>query len=259
MLKTTVLSPSAERVIQNYLSLPFPEKNDVRCPYFNNAKLGQRGQLKVLVGKGTPQEIVEEAKIIATQYKQDILHTDSLSEDIRKFLIENNLGIDCSGFITNVLQVEFLTKNINWIKQVFITPKTNIIRWLISQLRPVEQISVQVLANEKNTETITDLSTIQAGDLIFMLKTGPKQTRDHILLITKTTNNTIYYAHSRAWSNEGRYGHGVSTGTITISTPNSVLLDGIWEEKNNKNENNETFLEAKQEIILTVKRVKHNE
>lgn len=258
MLKTTALSLSAEKVIQNYLSLPFPEKNEVRCPYFNNAKLGQRGQLKVLIGKGTPQEIVEEAKIIAIQYKQDILHTDSSSEDIRKFLIENNLGVDCSGFITNVLQAEFLTKNINWIKHIFITPKTNIVRWLISKLRPVEQISVQVLASEKNTETVTDLSTIQAGDLIFMLKTGPKQTRDHILLVTKTTADTIYYAHARAWSSEGRYGHGVSIGTITMSEANPVLLNGIWEEKNNKNENNETFLEAKQAIILTVKRVKYN-
>ncbi|MBP6859042.1 MAG: hypothetical protein KBC69_00245 [Candidatus Magasanikbacteria bacterium] len=258
MLKTTTLSSAAEKVIQSYLNLPFPEKTDVRCPYFNNAKRGQRGQLKALIGKGTPQEIVEEAKIIAIQYKQDILHTTSSPEDIRKFLIENNLGVDCSGFITNVLQAEFLTKNIDWIKHVFIVPKTNIIRWLISKLRPAEQISVSVLANEKNTETIADLSAIQAGDLIFMLKTGPKQARDHILLVTKTTNNTIYYTHARAWSSEGRYGHGVSIGTITIAEPHSVLLDGIWEEKNNKNENNETFLEAKQALILTVKRVKHN-
>jgi hypothetical protein len=257
MLTNTTLSAPAAKVISAYLNLPFPDTIGVWCPYFNNAKVGQRGQLKVLVGKGTPQEIVEEAKIISIQYKQNILSPDVSAEDIRKFLIENNLGIDCSGFITNVLQAEFLTKHIDLVKQIFITPKKNILRWLISKLRPVEQISVAVLAHEKNTETI-ELPNVQAGDLIMLLKTGLKKTRDHILLVTKTTPDMIYYTHARAWSSEGRYGHGVTNGTITITDPGKVLLDAIWEEKNLKNENNETYLEAKQATILAVKRLKFN-
>lgn len=254
MLTNSKLSPPAQQVIQNYLNLPFSDQSGVRCPYFNNAKLGQRGQLKALVGKGTPAEIVDEAKIIAIQYKQNILNPDISADDMRKFLIENNLGIDCSGFITNVMQAELANKGISLIKQIFITTKINFFRWLISKLRPVEQISVAVLADEKNTETVADLSSIQAGDMIMILKTGPKKTRDHILLVTETGNNTISYIHARAWSSEGRYGHGVSTGTITITDPNKVLLDQVWEEKGVKNENNETYLEAKQASILVVKR-----
>ena len=62
-----MLSPKAQQLIHNYLNLPFKGVNGVRCPYFNNARLKQRGQLRVLVGKGTPGEIAEEAYIISVQ------------------------------------------------------------------------------------------------------------------------------------------------------------------------------------------------
>lgn len=258
MLANSKLSTSAEKVINDYLNLPFSELSGIRCPYFNNAKLGQRGQLKALIGKGTPTEIVDEAKIVSVQYKQNILSPEITTDDVRKFLIENNLGVDCSGFITNVMQAELADRGTNLVKQIFITPKSHILRWLISKLRPVEQISVQVLASEKNTETVNDLARISAGDMIMILKTGPKKTRDHVLLVTQVDNDVINYTHARAWSSEGRYGHGVSVGTITITDPNKVLLEQLWEEKGMKNENNETFLEAKQAAIVAVKRFKLN-
>jgi hypothetical protein len=254
MLTNSQLSASAEKVINHYLNLPFSDKHGIRCPYFNNAKLGQRGQLKALIGKGTPTEIVEEAKILSVQYKQNIANPEITADDIRKFLIEHNLGVDCSGFITNVMQAELADRGVNLVTQIFITPKIHIFRWLISKLRPVEQISVQVLANEKNTKAINNLADIKAGDMIMILKTGPKKTRDHILLVTRIDTDKISYAHARAWSSEGRYGHGVSVGTITIINPAKVLLDQLWEEKGMKNENNETFLEAKQAAIVVIKR-----
>ncbi len=254
MLNQTKLSPQAEKVITDYLNLPFPTQG-VRCPYFNNARVRQRGQLKVLIGKGTPQEILEEARIIATQYKQDIF-TFTDPEQIRKFLIEHRLGIDCSGFITGVLKEEYAAKGADLTKRIFITPKTNVLRWLISRLRPVEQISVNVYANDKNTEIIYNLSEIKAGDLIVMLKTGPNKNHDHILLVTETNGNVIQYAHARAWSSEGRYGHGVAAGTITLTEPDKSILYQTWEEKNKTNEDSETFIEAKQATILQIKRLR---
>ena len=166
------ISLSAQKIIHDYLSLPFANVSGVRCPYFNNAKLGQRGQLKVLIGKGEPQEIVEEAKIISIQYHKDIfdknglcdIHLDHPAEHARaecigQFLVDNNLGIDCSGFVANVLRAHFAeTKKIDLTKKLFIAPKTNLWRWLISRLRPIEQISVNVLAHEKNSEVLRGLS-----------------------------------------------------------------------------------------------------
>ncbi len=256
MLNQTKLSPEANKVIHDYLNLPFPFIEGVRCPYFNNARVGQRGQLKVLIGKGAPQEIVEEAKIISIQYKQNISDHDTTAEHICRFLVEHNLGIDCSGFISTVLQAEFLTKKIDLTKQIFITPKTNIARWLIGRLRPIEQMSVKVYANDKNTKVINAVTDIQAGDLIIMLKTGPTKNHDHMLLITETDGNTVQYAHARAWSSEGRYGHGVSVGTITINNPEKGLLDQLWEEKDKINHDNETFWEAKEATVLEIRRLR---
>ncbi len=264
------LSPTALKTINDYLNLPFIGVSGVRCPYFNNARLGQRGQLKVLVGKGTPEEIVEEAKIISIQYRANVFdkngvfnaHVDHPAEHeqaecIRQFLVDNNLGVDCSGFVTNVLQQHFQeTKNINLARKFFVTSKKNFLRWIISRLRPVEQISVAVYANDKNTSIVNNLKTIQPGDLVVILKTGPNKNHNHILLIEDVEGNKIKYAHARTWSSEGKYGHGISQGTITITNPEKGLLEQVWEEKNKFGEENETYLEAKQAETLEIRRIK---
>jgi len=264
------LSPSAEKTIHDYLNLPFSNISGVRCPYFNNARLGQRGQLKVLVGKGTPEEIVEETKIISIQYKKDVFDKNGIfnahidhpaeheqAECIRQFMVDNNLGVDCSGFATNVLQQHFKeTRNIDLAKKLFVTSKKNLLRWIISRLRPVEQISVTVYANDKNTMIIDDLKMIQPADLIILLKTGPNKNHNHILLVEEEKENEIKYVHARVWSSEGKYGHGVSQGTITITNPEKGLLEQVWEEKEKTNENNETYLEAKQAETLEIRRIK---
>ncbi len=249
--------------------MPFANVAGARCPYFNNAKLGQRGQLKVLVGKGAPAEIVEEAKIISIQYCHGLFDKDGLcdvhldhpapheqTECVRQFLVDNNLGVDCSGFVVNVLRAHFLeTKKIDFTKKLFIASRTNLLRRLITRLRPVEQVSVAVLADEKNSEIVSGLSSIKPADLIIMLKTGPNKNHNHVLLVTEKNDRGIKYAHARAWPSEGKYGHGVTEGIITITDPNQGLLAQTWEEKNMVNQDNETYLEAKQAEILTIKRL----
>ena len=266
----TGLSPNALKTIHDYLNLPFVGISGARCPYFNNARLGQRGQLKVLIGKGSPEEIAEEAKIISTQYRKNIFdkngvlnaHIDHPAEHeqaecIRQFLVDNNLGVDCSGFVTNVLQKHFAeTAGVDLAKKLFVTSKKNFLRWIIGRLRPVEQISVAVYANEKNTMIINDLRMIQPADLIILLKTGPNKNHNHILLVEEVGENKIRYAHARAWSSDGKYGHGVSQGIIIITDPKKGLLEQAWEEKGKIGEDNETYLEAKQADILEIRRIK---
>lgn len=265
----TGLSTAALKAIHDYLNLPFVGIPAVRCPYFNNARLGQRGQLKVLIGKGLPEEIVEEAKIVSIQYSQDVFdkngvftaHADhpaghEQAECIRQFLVDNNLGVDCSGFVANILQKHFKeTKGIDLARKLFIVPKRNFLRWLISRLRPVEQISVSVYASDKNTKIIIKPREIQPADLIIMLKTGPNKNHNHILLITEVNGEKITYAHARAWFSEGKYGHGVSEGTITITDSDRGLLEQVWEEKNKTNDDNETYLQAKQAAVLQIRRL----
>lgn len=77
-----------------------------------------------------------------------------------------------------------------------------------------------------------------------------------MLLVIKTEENVIHYVHARAWSSEGQYGHGVSTGTITINSPDKGLLEQTWEEKDELNQNNETYWEARDATILEIRRLK---
>ncbi|TAN32506.1 hypothetical protein EPN28_04650 [Patescibacteria group bacterium] len=274
------LSPSALRTINDYLSLPFRGAGNVRCPYFNNARRGRRGQLSVLVGKGSPRDIAEEAQIISLQYHKQLfdhegccLHHrqsgappggggeqhgagEEVARDIRKFLIDNGLGVDCSGFVTRVLAQHFLeTKNVNLLKRLRVVSPARFWRWLVAKLRPMENISVSTYASDENTEKVK-LENARAGDVIVMLRTGQRRDRNHILIITETDGGFIRYGCARAWGCEGKYGHGVSEGFIRLVNPKAGLLGQEWVELGKTGEANETFLEAKQAKTLEIRRLK---
>lgn len=269
-----MLSPKAEQKIKEYFNLPFSELKGVRCPYFINTRTNRRGQLRGLIGRGSPKEIVEEAKILSIQYNKNIFdktghcrlhgHAENaiVVESVRKFLIDNNLGIDCSGLVSHIL-IEHLkeTKNVNLTRH-FKFESNNFFRRLINRLRPIENMSVRAYTQDTNTSLIAegekniDWTKISPADLIIMLKTGPKQNRNHILLITGNDGQKINYVHSRAWSGEGQYGHGVTRGEIIINNPSGNLLAQQWLEKNQTDSDNETFLEAKNAETLEIRRIK---
>jgi len=125
---------------------------------------------------------------------------------------------------------------------------------LISKLRPIENISVRRYCDDQNTKKI-DWSNAQTGDVVVMMETGPNNKRNHILLITDVTSDVIHYAHARAWSSEGKYGHGVNTGIIKIIDKKSSILDQTWEEMGLINEKNETWQEAKDAKMLEIRRL----
>jgi len=256
-----MLSKQGQKLIRNYLSLPFPGISDVRCPYFNNARLKQRGQLRALIGKGTPQEIVEETEIYAKQYGINL--KELTTEEIKRFLVEKNLGIECSGFVVHVLRAHFLeTKKIDITKKMFI-PANGLFRKLVIKIRKVENANVKILANDANSEIVPSWKNTQAGDMIILKDTDKH--RDHIILITDFANGIIKYAHARAWSQEGKYGHGVNTGEIVITKPEDEnILNQKWKESPLVKKDdlfhqeipNETFLEAKQAKTLEIRRIK---
>jgi len=260
-----MLSPRANKLLDNYFNLPFKDVSDVRCPYYINKKYPHRGQLKALVGKGTPTDIVEEAKIISIQYwygifdKHGLCHipTEKRAEELRKYLIDVGLGIDCSGFVTHILNVHF--KEANGLNILRLLPRAyfmSFFRELICFFRPVENIGVRAYVSDKTTTKIEKISDISPADVVVMLEIGPNKKRNHILLITEINGNTIKYAHARAWSCEGQYGHGVAKGEIYIVNPNDGLLEQEWTEFKKTGDQNETFLEAKNARVLEVRRIK---
>ncbi len=258
-----MLSSLAEELIDEYFNLPFPGVAGVRCPYFNNTRKRSRGQLRTLVGKGTPKEIVEESKIISTQYHLGIFENDCsvckqnlTPDDIRKFMIDHDLGIECSGFVSQVLRVHYIeSKGVDFARKIYIYPISKFLRYVISILRPIENINVQVLADDRNSTTV-NLGEAAAGDIITMLDTHPTKKINHVMLIRDVKDNKIQYVHARTWSSEGRYGHGIMNGTIEIIYPKDNLISQRWTEKNLSGEQNETFLEARRAKVLQIRRVK---
>ena len=267
-----MLSPNAEKLIEQYLNLPFDDVVKVRCPYYINSRAKQRAQLRVLVGKGLPQEIVEEAKIISIQYHHGLFDCDGKclisgmsvdgtdnppEECLKKFLVDNGLGTDCSGFVSHILREHFLeTRKIDIVNKFYFVPWKNYLRYLISWLRPIENMSVKRYALNQNTNKINSVAEIIPGDLLIMLETGPQKNRNHIILITDNAENKIKYVHARAWSMEGKYDHGVARGEIRITKPNEPLINQEWIEFGTINENNETYLEAKNAKVFEIRRIK---
>src|SRR5688572_2012122 len=74
----------------------------VPCPYYINTKV-VAGNLRVMSGKGTAEEIELETKIWA-KVKGFDLETATV-EDVRRFMTNMHIGVDCSGFVVNVLDI----------------------------------------------------------------------------------------------------------------------------------------------------------
>ena len=94
------LSKNAIKTIHQYKHLHIGDKS-INTPYFINKINKVRAGLRVLIGKGTPTEIEDEANLIALRKKINL--PKMTKEQITDFLIQNNIGIDCSGFVYHIL------------------------------------------------------------------------------------------------------------------------------------------------------------
>jgi len=225
MIKT--LPKEALSIIDQYRHLPLGDKL-VQCPYFKN-RANVRAGLSVYMGKGTPDEIIEETKILAQKSSFDL---KTMSEqDINQFMILNSLGIDCSGFISQILNAldEKLVKKIAAIKF-----SKRPIRALISRYRPIENISANQLTSAPHSEMLDLWQDLQPGDMI-RTRAGK-----HVLLIIETKRNEsndlkeFTYNHSTSYYDQA---NGIRQGRVSIIYPNEALKDQDWQEKDDSGKN----------------------
>lgn len=257
MIRT--LSRTAEQIISSYQNLPFGDSS-CSCPYFNNEKTNMRASLRVLIGKGTPQEIIDEAELIALKEKTSL--SQKSSQEIKKFLVDHKLGIDCSGFVYHVLEAEFRERFNTSLKSVLVFPyATSFLRRLIASWRPIENTNVKTFAHERNSINV-DLSAVEPGDLIVLCcAKEPSHHPDHVVLVEKVEYNdtshvqNIHYVHSFQWSTDGLYNHGIKQGSITITDPKQSIINQHWTEQDQIGEKNQTwvhFRDAKQVLIRRI-------
>lgn len=213
-------------------------------PYFNNKTVGRRAGLRVEAGKGNPKEISEEVETIARLNK---INTKDLSiEDKRRLMVENNIGIDCSGFAYYVLNEEGQSRGKGDIgSHLHFVKFSNPIRRLIAKIRPIENSDVITFADNNNSKLIS-LREVQAGDMVTMIGN-----RNHILIVESieyedSLPKIIHYVHAISWPTDGEYGHGIHRGKIVIVDHGKSLIEQNWIELDKTGPENYTFYRAKE-------------
>lgn len=246
------LPESAKKVIDEYTHLPLGGK-EIVCPYFINPKT-QRAGLRVLVGKGDPGEIAREVKVHAQLKGIDLSKLSAL--EIRQFMQDNHVGIDCSGLVVHTynfwLRNEGKRPLINYLK----FKNNSIYQRLKRVLRPVEQIGANTLTNSDNTSPVTDLNAVRPGD--FIRSKGLRKNSHHVMIISEVTAdngqvNEIEYVHSiRGYEEE----NGMRFGKVIVSDPKLELYKQTWTElKNGRNWAYEGFMNQLEDNGL--RRLKH--
>ncbi|MDD2656413.1 MAG: ATP-grasp domain-containing protein [Patescibacteria group bacterium] len=242
------------KMIEHYLNLKVGNTT-ITCPYFNNRRSQIRGALAVLIGKGSPESIEEELQIISLKEKIDLGNLPA--EKIKEFLVNNNLGVDCSGFVYHILDALTQDKKNKKLKQIIHFPLAkSVVRKMIAKLRPAENCGVTTLAHEINSKKI-NLKEVEANDFIIFLGSGPKQDYNHIMFVESVTDKTINYIHAYKWPSDGQYNHGVRRGQIEIIDENKNILEQKWLEQEKTAENNWTWLQAKSANEIFVGRLKN--
>lgn len=214
-----VLPTKTQKIIDAYLQLDFGDGRRIPCPYFINRPPRRRGSLAVLVGKGRPDEIIEEVFAIARRKRMDVCAMDA--DDIRRYMLEWGIGIDCSGFVSRVLaemvcetHAESLFRSLK--------PPSGLFRRIAFRLNPAKNISVADLASDQNSIVVANVFDARVGDMI-VTKSGK-----HILVVSRVNYGEKGYGMlTYVQSKEQGY---VSEGHIILSAPERHLADQNWQK-----------------------------
>lgn len=220
------LPGAVKKIIKDYFALNIGRKKVV-TPYYRNVKR-IRAELRSLIGKGTPEEIEEETLIYAKL--RGFNFRKNSEKEIREFMRSQGIGIDCSGFAVHLYDTWLKALKKGSLFQNLKFPKASLYRQFVRLLRPIENISADLLTNNANSEKI-ELKKVQIGDMIRLkgLKRG-----HHIAVIIEIEKfksgkiKKIKYVHSSP-----RYGenNGVRYGEIKIEAIKKELKDQVWLEK----------------------------
>lgn len=249
-MNTKLISQNSLDIIEQYKN--FKVENAVcSVPYFNNKHTGNRASFRVESGKGSPKDIYEEIEQKAIRDKFDMKSFSS--DSLKKFLVDNDIGIDCSGYAYYILNEESLSLGKGTLDRHLSFPFAKGIWGKIkSKFRPIENAGVQTFAHDKNSKVIS-IKDVQVGDIITMVGGPDNGERDHILIIYQIEYQNflptvIHYTHAVAWPTDGEYGHGIHEGKIEITGLEKNLVEQSWRENGKVGEENYTFTRAQRSV-----------
>mgnify|MGYP001559844356 CR=1 FL=1 len=164
-------------------------------------------------GKSDPKTLISDIKQIAKEQNFN-LERASIGE-IRKFMEDNQLGLDCSGFVYHIL--DFLLNQIGkgGMQQIgFPKPSST---------------NANLLTSEKFTIPVRKFEDLQAGDII---KLDSQDTIPHTLIILNVQDRVASYAHSSKLTEvKGVHQDKIINGTLpdelSVYSYNVKAGDGI--------------------------------
>lgn len=192
---------------------------------------GQTDKYANYGGKGTPEQIRN--IVIQTAEKDKFDLQKAKPEEIIDFMIEHGIGVDCSGFVYNVLNL-YLKKTKNKSLDTLILRYkgiAGILERFLLQYNRVRRSSAATLTNDLNTVKIEAIKDIRPGDMIRLTHTDWKG--KHIAIIVDVDDNNITYAMSSQYT----ITQGVHFGEIQILDKTKGLEAQEWLEETKKGEN----------------------
>lgn len=231
-MASLILSKKANELIEHYFNLKIGGKL-VKCPYYINHK-SKKADLRSLVGKGSPTEIEDEVKIWAKVKKFDLF--TSTPFQIRQFMRDNSIGIDCSGLVSYIIEAELKSRGLKISNVLNNSFGENFWFRMYHRLRFIENLSVQTISNPDNIVKIENLSEIKPLDMLHL-----KGLIDgfHIAIVYETGTNDegkkyIHYVHSSKWYNPD---DGIRKGQIILTSSSNDLTYQTWidDDKNGIN------------------------
>lgn len=223
-----------QTIIRAYARLDFGQGRVVATPYYKNSLMKKRFTDPAGAGKGAPDEIIAAARAEAIAHR--LIIDEMNAADIRSFMIERGIGVDCSGFAARVLNACTHEKFSKPVVHCLQPLEKSFWRRFIFRMRPFQNINVLTLTSPENSVPVA-LSDIQPGDLV--RTRGGK----HVLLVESVERDCkegsfvgaihelplrgFTYVHS-----SGQFGEdsGVREGNVVITEPSKDLSVQEWQE-----------------------------
>ena len=186
----------------------------IDTPYYIN-KSKNKFLRSINLGKANPDDI--------DKFIKDNNNNKLLKGRYRyKFLEERKVGIDCSGFVTNILDIVAEKKRNTHIWNLVVKKSKNPIKILYShRVRPViSKMNVDTMTNEHNSIGIKKIKDIKPGDLIRM------NGGQHVAIISIVHYNKSIVSKIVYWQSTENV--GVCESEIIVKNQNKDLKDQEW-------------------------------
>ncbi len=173
-------------------------------------------------GKGTPEQIQYATQCAAAK---DALDFQNLTPtEIFNLQKNNNIGIECSGLVYNLLNAHSQDLGLPGIYYHMVG------YWRDTKRYGVRTVSSTSMALPENSTRLDQVSDSQTGDIICLMG---HDSVGHVLFVLKKNDNKLSIVHN---SSSSSISH-VHVFEIVITNPNLGIEKQLWQETTTSKEN----------------------